>query len=224
MTKDQIEIIFIIWCLCDAIALLLAELKLNLLIRLSNLKLSLALLSFVILGPIGLLLVLNYWHKEVSNKLNAGKLPIIGIIFDGSLKSNDSDEAVSGSIASMLLVMKFSQVAIISHRSNSRRGRKYMRSWLKQNLKYWLEYGGKEYHRSITDRMELSGFDPGMEPWSVAIDYWADEVVEKIIWPSTYIKTLLTVSANVVPVYDSWPNADHIEQQLTEIRNHRKRP
>jgi hypothetical protein len=165
------------------------------------------------------------------------KKPILVLDFDGVIHSYSSgwkgasvipDAPVPGSIDFILTALKTYNVAILSSRSHQWGGKRAMKKWLKAHLSEWLNRNFKKfperdhYHEFLDEEgkvnawkdwhefMELSGFNPCMDPWDIEVEYWADSIIKKISWPWFKPAAVMTIDDRAITFTGTWPKLEEI--------------
>lgn len=150
--------------------------------------------------------------------------PTIVLDFDGVIHSytsgwkgakNIPDNSVPGAIKFILMHLKVFDICILSSRSHQWGGRRAMKKWLKKELIAWLNERADKYMNqfpALDTTFKLAEFDQGMEPWDVAVDDWADSVINKIKWPLFKPAALITIDDRAITFNGQWPTTEEINQ------------
>jgi len=148
--------------------------------------------------------------------------PIIVLDFDGVIHSYKSgwkgasvidDDVNPGAIEFILKARKTYQVAILSSRSHQWGGKRAMKKWLKQKLKEWIERKSDNYHTHTDwiNASKLAEFNPGMEPWGIEMNEWADGVIHSIKWPWFKPPAKLTIDDRAMQFCGTFPEIDWVD-------------
>jgi hypothetical protein len=149
------------------------------------------------------------------------KKPILTLDFDGVIHSYSSgwkgasviaDMPVPGAIEFILNALGHYTLAIHSSRSHQWGGTRAMKKWLKKHLIIWMNRETDNYH-TLTDWLnasKLADFNPGMEPWDIALDEWADSIIKKIQWPWFKPASFMTIDDRAVTFTGVFPDLGEI--------------
>jgi hypothetical protein len=165
------------------------------------------------------------------------KKPILVLDFDGVIHSYSSgwkgasiipDAPVPGSIDFILSALKKYEVAILSSRSHQWGGKRAMKRWLKHHLSDWLnrnfkEFPERDHYHDFLDQdeqqqawkdwhefMNLSEFNPCMDPWDIEVEYWTDSIIKKIKWPWFKPAAVMTIDDRAITFKGTWPMLEEI--------------
>lgn len=151
--------------------------------------------------------------------------PTITLDFDGVLHSYTTpwtaadvvpDRAIEGSIEWLLKAIKKVNIAIFSCRSNQDNGIPAMQRWLKRELIRWLGEGSV---KELVYKQELSGYSSNGGNSLYEQGVWADNIINKILWPTSKIPSVVYVDDNAYRFEGSWPKLDELLKMDTWVKD-----